>query len=76
MQVIYSKDRKKIARVDHIPVEQLAADVDLSSGLSVFGVKSEDFQELSETIAGNFMVPLSPRIAGKDDILDILEAAL
>lgn len=26
MQVIYSKDRKKIARVEHIPVEQLAAE--------------------------------------------------
>lgn len=26
MQIIYSKDRKKIARVEHIPVEQLAAE--------------------------------------------------
>ena len=26
MQVIYSKDRKKIARVEHIPVEQLSAE--------------------------------------------------
>ena len=26
MQVIYSKDKKKIARVEHIPVEQLAAE--------------------------------------------------
>lgn len=56
-------------------VEQLAADVDLPSGLSVYGVKEEDFTQLAETIAGNFMIPLSPRIARQDDILAILKAA-
>jgi alcohol dehydrogenase len=57
-------------------VEQLAIDVDLPPGLSAYGVNADDFQELSEGIAGNFMVPLSPRIARKDDILAILKAAL
>ena len=57
-------------------VNQLAIDVDLPPGLSAYGVTADDFQELSDTIAGNFMVPLSPRIARKDDILGILKAAL
>ena len=57
-------------------VEQLSADVELPSGLSVYGVKSESFQSLAQTISENFMVPLSPRIARKEDILNILEAAL
>jgi len=57
-------------------VEQLAIDVDLPPGLSAYGVNADDFQELSEGIAGNFMVPLSPRIARKDDVLAILKAAL
>ena len=39
-------------------------------------VESDDFEALSEGIAGNFMVPLSPRIAHKEDILAILKAAL
>jgi alcohol dehydrogenase len=57
-------------------VKQLAIDVDLPPGLSAYGVNADDFQEMSESIAGNFMIPLSPRIAGKDDILAILKAAL
>jgi alcohol dehydrogenase len=57
-------------------VKQLAVDVDLPPGLSAYGVNADDFQEMSETIAGNFMIPLSPRIANKDDVLAILKAAL
>ena len=56
-------------------VEQLAIDVNLPPGLSAYGVNADDFQALSEGIAGNFMVPLSPRIARQDDILAILKAA-
>jgi alcohol dehydrogenase len=57
-------------------VEQLAADVDLPSGLSVYGISADAFESLAQTIAGSFMVPLSPRKAGKEDILAILKAAL
>ncbi len=57
-------------------VEQLSRDVDLPEGLSICGAKEEDLPELSESIAENFMVPLSPRIAKADDILEICNAAL
>lgn len=57
-------------------VEQLSRDVGLPEGLSVYGVKEEDLPGLSETIAGSYMVPLSPRIATADDILEICRAAL
>jgi alcohol dehydrogenase len=57
-------------------VEQLYRDVDLPSGLSLYGVKEEDLPEISQTIAENFMVPLSPRIAKADDILAICKEAL
>lgn len=56
-------------------VEQLSEDVGLPSGLSVYGVEESSFDNLAETIAGNFMVPLSPRVANKDDILKILKEA-
>lgn len=57
-------------------VEQLSQDVGLPKGLSVFGVKEKDLPTLAETIAGSFMVPLSPRLARASDILDICRAAL
>jgi alcohol dehydrogenase class IV len=56
-------------------VEQLSRDVDLPQGLSVYGVKEEELPVLSKSIAENFMVPLSPRIAAADDILEICKAA-
>ena len=56
-------------------VEQLSRDVDLPQGLSVYGVKEEELPILSKSIAENFMVPLSPRIATADDILAICKAA-
>ncbi|GAB4530201.1 MAG: iron-containing alcohol dehydrogenase [Anaerolineae bacterium] len=57
-------------------VEQLSRDVGLPEGLSVFGVKEEDLPALSETIAGLYMVPLSPRVANAAEILEICRAAL
>ena len=57
-------------------VGKLARDVGLPQGLSVYGVKTEDLPALSETIAGSFMVPLSPRLARAADILEICRAAL
>lgn len=57
-------------------VEQLSQDVGLPEGLAVYGVKEEDLPALSETIEGNFMVPLSPRVARATDILEICQAAL
>jgi alcohol dehydrogenase class IV len=57
-------------------VEQLCRDVDLPPGLGVFGVKKDDLPKLAETIAGNFMIPLSPRIAKTEDILKICEESL
>jgi alcohol dehydrogenase class IV len=57
-------------------IEQLSSDVGLPSGLSVYGVKEEDLAALSQTIAGSFMIPLSPRIAGPDDVLEICKNAL
>jgi alcohol dehydrogenase class IV len=57
-------------------VEQLARDVDLPPGLSVYGVKEAELPGLSETIAGSFMVPLSPRKARPADILEICRASL
>jgi len=57
-------------------VEQLSRDVDLPEGLSIYGAKEDDLPVLSESIAENFMVPLSPRIAKAGDILEICKAAL
>jgi alcohol dehydrogenase class IV len=57
-------------------VEQLSRDVNLPKGLAPYGVKTEDLPQLSESIAANFMVPLSPRIANAEDILEICKAAL
>ena len=57
-------------------VEQLSRDVNLPKGLSVYGIKEDELPELSESIAENFMVPLSPRIAKAEDILQICKWAL
>ena len=38
--------------------------------------KEEDLAEISKSIAENFMVPLSPRVAGLDDIFNICREAL
>ena len=57
-------------------VEQLSRDVNLPEGLSVYGVKEDELPELSKSIAENFMVPLSPRIAKAEDILQICKWAL
>jgi len=57
-------------------VEQLSRDVNLPKGLAHYGVKEEALPQLSESIAANFMVPLSPRIANAEDILEICKAAL
>jgi alcohol dehydrogenase class IV len=57
-------------------VEQLLHDVNLPEGLSLYGIKENELPELSESIADNFMVPLSPRIAKAEDILKICKEAL
>jgi alcohol dehydrogenase class IV len=57
-------------------IQQLARDVDLPLGMSIYGIKEDDLPKLSETIAKNFMVPLSPRVAKAEDILEICKAAL
>jgi alcohol dehydrogenase class IV len=57
-------------------VEQLSRDVNLPKGLAAYGVKAEDLPQLSESIAANFMVPLSPRVAKAEDILEICKAAV
>jgi alcohol dehydrogenase len=57
-------------------VVQLSSDVDLPEGLSLYGAKEDDLPEFSESIAENFMVPLSPRIAKAEDILKICRQAL
>lgn len=57
-------------------VEQLSRDVNLPKGLSLYGIKEDELPELSESIAENFMVPLSPRIAKAEDILQICKWAL
>jgi alcohol dehydrogenase len=57
-------------------VEQLSRDVDLPKGLSLYGIKEDELPKLSESIAENFMVPLSPRIAKAEDILQICKWAL
>jgi alcohol dehydrogenase class IV len=57
-------------------VEQLSRDVDLPEGLSIYGAKEDDLPKFSESIAKNFMVPLSPRIASAADILEICKAAM
>jgi len=57
-------------------VEQLSRDVDLPEGLSIYGAKEDDLPKFSESIAENFMVPLSPRIASAADILEICKAAM
>jgi alcohol dehydrogenase class IV len=57
-------------------VVQLSRDVDLPEGLSLYGAKEADLPEFSKSIAENFMVPLSPRIAKAEDILKICREAL
>jgi alcohol dehydrogenase len=57
-------------------VEQLSQDVDLHEGLSDYGVKEQELPEIAESVEGNFMVPLSPRVAKAKDILEICIAAL
>jgi alcohol dehydrogenase len=57
-------------------VEQLSRDVDLPGGLSKYGAKEDDLPKFSESIAENFMIPLSPRIASAADILAICKEAL
>ena len=57
-------------------VVQLSRDVNLPEGLSLYGVQEDNLPELSESIAENFMVPLSPRIAKAEDILAICKEAL
>jgi alcohol dehydrogenase len=58
-------------------VRQLSIDVQLPKGLSFFNrIKEEDLPPLAKTISGSFMVPLSPRVANADQILEILKAAL
>ena len=58
-------------------VHQLSADVFLPSGLSFFGdIKEEDLPPMANTIAGSFMVPLSPRVANAREILAVIKAAL
>ena len=56
---------------------QLSIDVQLPQGLSFFNlIKEEDLPPLAKTISSSFMVPLSPRVANADEILEILQAAL
>ena len=57
-------------------VFQLSRDVDLPESLSEYGAKEDDFEEFSKSIAENFMVHLSPRIAKAEDILKICREAL
>jgi alcohol dehydrogenase len=58
-------------------VRQLSIDIQLPQGLSFFNlIKEEDLPSLARTISGSFMVPLSPRVANADEILEILQAAL
>ena len=57
-------------------VKQLSNDVNLPKGLAPYGVNEEDLPKLSESIADNFMAPLSPRIAKAEDILEICKAAM
>jgi alcohol dehydrogenase len=57
-------------------VGRLSQDVGLPEGLSFYGVQDEDLPALSETIAGSYMIPLSPRVANAADIREICRAAL
>lgn len=57
-------------------VQQLSRDVGLPEGLSIYGAKEDDLPKFSESIAANFMVPLSPRVANAADILEICKAAM
>lgn len=69
--------KREAAEKAVIAIRQLSADVLLPSGLSFFGVvKEEDLPALANTIAGSFMVPLSPRVANAQEILAVIKAAL
>ncbi len=57
-------------------VSQLSKDVGLPKGLSVYGVKEECLEKVSETVAANFQNALSPRKASSEEILEILRAAI
>jgi alcohol dehydrogenase class IV len=57
-------------------VEELSRDVGMPRGLSVYGVMETDLANLSETIAGSFLLPLAPRVATAKDILEICRNSL
>ena len=56
-------------------VVQLSEDVGLPKGLSEYGVKEEDFGNVSKTVAENFQNALSPRKASAEEIQEIFRAA-
>ncbi|MGD2268818.1 MAG: iron-containing alcohol dehydrogenase [Desulfobacterales bacterium] len=57
-------------------VVQLSKDVGLPKGLSVYGIKEEDLEKVSEMVAANFQNALSPRKASPEEILEIFRTAL
>lgn len=75
-EVIEGLSEREAAEKAIQAVEQLSRDVGLPQGLSYYGVKAEDLPGISEAVAGSFMVPLSPRVAKKEDILKICQEAL
>lgn len=56
-------------------VVQLSQDIGLPKGLSEYGVKKEDFGNVSKTVADNFQNALSPRKASAEEIQEIFRAA-
>ncbi len=57
-------------------VEQLSQDVGLDQGLADYGVTEQGLAAIAETIAGSYMIPLSPRRATAEDVLAVCKAAL
>ena len=57
-------------------VKLLADDVGLTQGLSAYGVRDQDLPQIAETIAGSYMIPLSPRQAAAAEILEVCREAM
>ena len=57
-------------------VVQLAQDVGLTQGLAAYGVQEDDLPQIAETVAGSYMIPLSPRAATAPEIIEVCRAAL
>ncbi len=57
-------------------IERLLEDVQMPKKLSGYGARIEDMEQLSETIEKSYLVPLSPRVAAREEIFEICKRCI